>query len=77
MAKAQILYDHEYCDMPTEARQNATQPAAPPALVTRNPTASFTCSTLECSVRRPLDLSYYSALLASTIIAPRYAERGP
>jgi hypothetical protein len=78
MVQAQILYDHEYRDMPTEAYQNAPQPAAPPALVTCNPNASGTGSKLECSVRRPVDLSYYRAPLASTVIAPpSNAERRP
>jgi hypothetical protein len=73
--QARSLYHHEFRDMPTEAYQKATQPAAPLALVTCNPTASITGSTFECSVRRPVDLSYYSAPLASTVITPGNAER--
>jgi pilus assembly protein CpaB len=42
-----------------------------------DPKVSFTGSTLECSVRRPANLSYYRAPLASTVIAPSNAERGP
>ncbi len=63
--------------MPTEAYQKAVQPAAPSALVTCNPNASGTGSTLECSVRRPLNLAYNNAPLASTIIAPTNVDRRP
>jgi pilus assembly protein CpaB len=52
-------------------------PPPPPEPQNCDPKSSFTGSTLECSVRRPLDLSYYRAPLASTIIAPSYVERGP
>jgi pilus assembly protein CpaB len=52
-------------------------PPLPPEPQSCDPKTSFTGSTLECSVRRPFGVSYYSAPLASTVIAPKYIERGP
>jgi hypothetical protein len=75
--QARSLYHHEFRDMPTEAHQNAPQPAAPPALVTCNPNGSVAGSTLECLVRRPPNLAYNNAPLASTVIAPSTGERHP
>ena len=53
------------------------RPPPPPEPQNCDPKNSFTGSTLECSIRRPFDLSYYSAPLASTVIAPSKAERRP
>jgi hypothetical protein len=71
------FYHREFRDVPTEAYQKATQPAAPLALVTCNPTASGTRSTRDGNVLCPPNLAYQSAPLASTVVAPSNGERHP
>ena len=75
--QARSLYHHEFRDVPTEAYQKATQPAAPLALVTCNPNASGTGSSHDGNVLSPPNLAYQSAPLASTVIAPSNGERHP
>ena len=63
--------------MPTEAYQKTMQPAAPPAIVTCNPNASGTGSTLDGNVRCPPNMAYQSTPLSSAVIAPSNGEKRP